>query len=57
MTNHASAPIARLGLQIPNFTYPGVAFAFTDGAFVEIEALRARRLRHLVQVVNTHLPN
>ena len=35
----------------------GVAFAFTDGAFVEIEALRARRLRHLVQVVNTHLPN
>ncbi|HEY1480846.1 MAG TPA: LLM class F420-dependent oxidoreductase [Gaiellales bacterium] len=24
MTNHATHPIARLGLQIPNFTYPGV---------------------------------
>jgi F420-dependent oxidoreductase-like protein len=24
LPNHAAAPIARLGLQIPNFTYPGV---------------------------------
>jgi hypothetical protein len=34
----------------------GVAFAFTDGAFVEIEAIRARRLRQLVEVVDAHLP-
>ena len=33
----------------------GVAFAFTDGGIVEIEAVRARRLRHLVEVVNDHL--
>ena len=30
----------------------GVAFAFTDGAIVEIEAMRGRRLRRLVQVVD-----
>jgi hypothetical protein len=29
----------------------GVAFAFTDGAIVEIEAMRGRRLRQLVRVV------
>jgi hypothetical protein len=34
----------------------GVALAFTDGAFVEVEAIRARRLRHLVQLVDAHLP-
>jgi hypothetical protein len=33
----------------------GVAFAFTDGGIVEIEAVRARRLRHFVEVVNAHL--
>jgi F420-dependent oxidoreductase-like protein len=27
MSNYATTPIARLGLQIPNFTYPGVADA------------------------------
>jgi F420-dependent oxidoreductase-like protein len=27
MSNYAATPIARLGLQIPNFTYPGVADA------------------------------
>src|SRR5260221_2480885 len=27
MSNYAPTPIARLGLQIPNFTYPGVADA------------------------------
>ncbi len=35
----------------------GVAIAFTSGAIVEIEALRGRRLRRLVQVVETHLPH
>jgi hypothetical protein len=30
----------------------GVAFAFTDGAIVEVEAVRSRRLRQLVQVVD-----
>jgi hypothetical protein len=30
----------------------GVAFAFTDGGIVEIEAMRGRRLRQLVQVVD-----
>jgi hypothetical protein len=34
----------------------GVAFAFTRGAIVEIEALRGRRLRHLVNVVSAQLP-
>ncbi|MDQ1475413.1 MAG: hypothetical protein QOE62_642 [Actinomycetota bacterium] len=29
----------------------GVAFGFTHGAIVEIEAIRGRRLRHLVDVV------
>jgi hypothetical protein len=34
----------------------GVALAFTDGGIVQIEAVRARRLRHLVEVVEQHLP-
>jgi hypothetical protein len=29
----------------------GVAFGFTHGAIVEVEAIRGRRLRHLVDVV------
>ena len=33
----------------------GVAFGFTDGGIVEIEAVRGRRLRHLVQVVDERL--
>jgi hypothetical protein len=35
----------------------GVAFAFTDGAVVEIEAIRSRRLRRLVEVVDDRLPS
>lgn len=34
----------------------GVAFGFTHGAVVEIEALRARKLRRLAEVVATNLP-
>jgi hypothetical protein len=34
----------------------GVAFAFTDGAIVEIEAVRGRPLRRLVQTIEQHLP-
>jgi hypothetical protein len=33
----------------------GVAFGFTDGSIVEIEAIRARRLRRLVQVIDENL--
>ena len=36
MPNHATHPIARLGLQIPNFTYPGVADADLFERIVEI---------------------
>jgi hypothetical protein len=35
----------------------GVAFGFTDGSIVEIEAIRARRLRRLVHVIDEHLPS
>lgn len=34
----------------------GVAFGFTHGGIVEIEALRGRRLRALVDVVVEHIP-
>jgi hypothetical protein len=33
----------------------GVAFAMTHGAIVELEALRGRRLRHMVDVISTRL--
>ncbi len=33
----------------------GVAFGFTHGAIVEIEAIRGRRLRHVVRVIDEHL--
>ncbi|HEV7526219.1 MAG TPA: hypothetical protein VGP92_14705 [Acidimicrobiia bacterium] len=33
----------------------GVAFAFTDGVIVEIEAVRGRRLRRLVRVIEDRL--
>ena len=36
MPNHATHPIARLGLQIPNFTYPGVADADLFERIVDI---------------------
>jgi F420-dependent oxidoreductase-like protein len=42
MTNYATAPIARLGLQIPNFTYPGVADADLFSRISEI-AVTAER--------------
>ena len=35
----------------------GVAFAFTRGSIVEIEAVRGRKLRHLVRVIDEHLPH
>ena len=35
----------------------GVAFAFHFGGIVEIEAVRGRALRHLVDVVNAQLAN
>jgi F420-dependent oxidoreductase-like protein len=38
MTNHATSPIARLGLQIPNFTYDGVADADLFERIVQIAA-------------------
>jgi hypothetical protein len=34
----------------------GVAFGMTHGAIVEVEALRGRALRHLVEVVTAVLP-
>ena len=33
----------------------GVAFGFTHGAIVEVEAVRARPLRHVVEVIDTLL--
>jgi len=42
MTNHASTPIARLGLQIPNFTYKGVADAELFEKIVEIATTAER---------------
>jgi hypothetical protein len=33
----------------------GVAFALTHGAIVEIEAVRGRKLRHMVNVIQEHL--
>jgi hypothetical protein len=35
----------------------GVAFGFTHGSIVEIEALRGRRLRAVVEVVDARLPH
>ncbi len=35
----------------------GVAFGMTHGAIVEVEALRGRGLRHLVEVVTDLLPH
>jgi len=34
----------------------GVAFAFNHGAVIEVEAVRGRRLRQLVAVIDAHLP-
>jgi F420-dependent oxidoreductase-like protein len=42
MTNYATTPIARLGLQIPNFTYPGVADADLFSRIVEIATTAER---------------
>jgi hypothetical protein len=50
-------PLARIAqvIAVRHGLVTGVAFAFTDGGIVEIEAIRARRLRRVVQALNDHL--